>query len=269
MVVEKDESGWWWVEKNYAQSLSNNGEGAVLFHAKLSGLQHLVHELLVSLPLLALPLAARQLALQGVDLLVLGGHLLKLSRLLGVELLHLGPGAAPLAANLAEHGGRALGGRDGRRVLDDFEDLRVDGDIEVLALGQLRVPLIHALAHEAGDGGPDDGVAHVQDPLHMKLKILDNYDRQILESLAYLARQHRHVLLLGQVPPDHRIPEGEAEDLRDAERLVLGRVHVPDLARLYRLLLLAHDRLHEVDVDALELGQVEAAVHGEQADEHK
>ena len=45
----------------------------------------------------------------------------------------------------------------------------------------------------------------------------------------------------------------------------MRREDVLDLVRLERALLLVHDRLHEVDVDALELGQVQAAVDGQQA----
>ena len=61
----------------------------------------------------------------------------------------------------------------------------------------------------------------------------------------------------------------ELVDLRTGERLVLGCGDVLDVLALDGLLLHGHDLLHEVDVDGLERRQVEAGVHGQQAEQSK
>ena len=146
--------------------------GAVLRLHEHFGVDHLLEDVL-DLG------AGRELALAGEHLLLEGGDpglplrqrvVLSSQRLEGVvadgaELLHLGPRAPPLGADLEQVRRAALRGRDRVAGLDDGEHLGVDRDVEVAALGQPFVALEDLGLHEGGDVLADDGVAHVEEPL--------------------------------------------------------------------------------------------------------
>ena len=146
--------------------------GAVLRLHEHFGVDHLLEDVL------GLG-AGREPALAGEHLLLEGGDpglplrqrvVLSSQRLEGVvadgaELLHLGPRAPPLGADLEQVRRAALRGRDRVAGLDDGEHLGVDRDVEVAALGQPFVALEDLGLHEGGDVLADDGVAHVEEPL--------------------------------------------------------------------------------------------------------
>ena len=67
---------------------------------------------------------------------------MKLILLKGAELLDFSPSPSTLTADLEKVRRVTSLGRNGARVLYDLKDLRVDGDVKVVAAGQFLVAVI-------------------------------------------------------------------------------------------------------------------------------
>ena len=81
----------------------------------------------------------------------------------------------------------------------------------------------------------------------------------------YLARESRNVLGIWKMVCYSVVLQCEGQHLLGGECVVLGRIQVLNLLVLNGLLAPRHNVFHEVNVDRLVGGQVEAAVYGEEA----
>ena len=110
---------------------------------------------------LILALALVELTLEIVDLLILFKDRIQLVLLEATILLHLCLGATTLTTNLEQVSRVASLRRDGSGALDDLEYLRVDGDVQIVSIGQLLVASLDALANKLSERLTNDGVANV------------------------------------------------------------------------------------------------------------
>lgn len=80
-----------------------------------------------------------------------------------------------------------------------------------------------------------------------------------------MTRQKRDIAWVWEEVLKLFIVGSELQYFWDGEGRVLRGVQVPHLPHLYGLLLLGHNRLHEIDVDGLVRRQVQTAVDSEEA----
>ena len=144
---------------------------AVLLLDEHTLVHHLSHEVLGLLRGHQLALAASQLELELLDPIVPGGDGLELAFLQGPELHNLRPRPAALAADLEEVRRAACLGRQRARVLDDLQNLWIDGNVDVIAVCQPLVSVIYSVANELREIVSDYRVGDVQNPLD-KLRMI-------------------------------------------------------------------------------------------------
>ena len=84
---------------------------------------------------------------------------------------------------------------DGLGLLEDFGDLGIDVDHQVLLDGDLLMALVHLLLHPFREAVLEDGGAHVGDPLLRRLGQLHLGLRQVLIDLDVVLREELPDLL--------------------------------------------------------------------------
>ena len=180
------------------------------------------------------------------------------------EFLNLSSSSSALAADLEKMSGAAHLCGNSRTVLDHLKDLRVEGNIQILTLGQGLVALLDSRLDVFCEGASYDSIANIKDPLN---KNKNRYDFQNVwrsKLNVYLSWQHGDITIFRKILSHSLILLGEMKYLVDTKGRVLRSVDVLDGTRLQGLLLLLHDRFHEVNVDCLKGRQVVTDIHGEQ-----
>ena len=177
-------------------SLVFDGEGAVHLFNKGARLNHLIDKRLCPLSTLHLVLGLKELMLELLNPLVLLANHFELTFLECTMLLNFSTSSSPLATHLQQVSRVSGGGRDRRGSFDDFQDLRVNRHVKVLAICKGLVASLYLLAHEVRESTADYRKADVKYPLLTnKFKVREE-DLQILRHPAYLARQHEQISLL-------------------------------------------------------------------------
>ena len=130
-----------------------------------------------------------------------------------------------------------------RRRLERAENFGVHADGHLPLLHQLAVAGLDVLEHPVGEGLAAERVDQVDHPLARQLPLLVG-----------LGEESSNLGVLGRL----------LQELLDAEPLVLRHRQVLDLVAVEELALAVDQRLEEVDGVAVVIGEVGAALHGEE-----